>query len=206
MGKQEAPVQLFYDFDLERRVPANHTLREINLLLDGDSLRDASRPFYRHLGCPSIDLKLNIRMLMIGYVMGIRFERRLCDEDHLNLVYRWFCRLGLEGQVRDYSSFPQCRHGKFRESELPPRVFEATVERCLKEDLVSGEDFGVDPSLTPQMPTRSGQSPPQTEARRRRVRCNIEEIGISHIAHGHVGVGLKCEDPMNFGMNAGATR
>lgn len=46
-----------------------------------------------------------IRMLIIGYCMGIRSERRLCDEVHLNLAYRWFCRLGLEGAVPDHSTF-----------------------------------------------------------------------------------------------------
>jgi len=42
-----------------------------------------------------------IRMLIIGYCFGIRSERRLCDEVHLDLAYRWFCRLGLEGDVPD---------------------------------------------------------------------------------------------------------
>jgi len=70
MGRQEAPGQLFYEFDLERHVPANHMLREIDLFLDGDSLRELLRPFYSHLGRPSIDPELIIRMLVIGYVMG----------------------------------------------------------------------------------------------------------------------------------------
>lgn len=147
MGRQEAPAQLFYDFDLEQHVPANHMLREIDLFLNGDALREALRPFYSHLGRPSIDPELIIRMLVIGYVMGIRSERRLCDEVHLNLAYRWFCRLGLEGSVPDHSTFSRYRHGKFRESGLLRQVFEATVERCLKEDLVSGEGFAVDASL-----------------------------------------------------------
>jgi transposase len=52
-----------------------------------------------------------IRMLIIGYCMGIRSERRLCDEVHLNLAYRWFCRLGLEGTVPDHSTFSKNRRG-----------------------------------------------------------------------------------------------
>lgn len=43
-----------------------------------------------------------IRMLIIGYCMGIRSECRLCEEVHLNLAYRWFCRLGLESDVPDH--------------------------------------------------------------------------------------------------------
>jgi transposase len=54
---------------------------------------------------PSIDPELMMRMLLIGYCMGVRSERRLCDEVHLNLAYRWFCRLGLEGDVPDHSTF-----------------------------------------------------------------------------------------------------
>ncbi|HSF91756.1 MAG TPA: IS1182 family transposase [Paracoccaceae bacterium] len=149
MGRQEAPAQLFYDFDLERHVPPNHVLREIDLLLDGDNLRDAIRPFYSNLGRPSVDPELIVRMLVIGYVMGIRSERRLCDEVHLNLAYRWFCRLGLEGKVPDHSTFSRYRHGKFRESNLLRQIFETTVERCLTENLVSGEGFAVDASLIP---------------------------------------------------------
>ena len=83
MGTQDAPAQLFYDFDLERHVPAEHMLREIDHFLDMDGMREALRPFYSSLGRPSIDPELIIRMLVIGYVMGIRSERRLCDEVHL---------------------------------------------------------------------------------------------------------------------------
>lgn len=149
MGRQEAPAQLFYDFDLDRHVPRNHMLREIDRLLDGDKLRDAIRPFYSNLGRPSVDPELIVRMLVIGYVMGIRSERRLCDEVHLNLAYRWFCHLGLEGRVPDHSTFSRYRHGKFRESNLLREIFETTVERCLSENLVGGEGFAVDASLIP---------------------------------------------------------
>ena len=65
-----------------------------------------------------------IRMLIVGYCFGIRSERRLCEEVHLNLAYRWFCRLGLDGDVPDHSTFSKNRHGRFRESDLLRRVFE----------------------------------------------------------------------------------
>jgi IS5 family transposase len=88
-----------------------------------------------------------IRMLIIGYCMGIRSERRLCDEVHLNLAYRWFCRLGLEGDVPDHSTFSKNRHGRFRDSDLLRELFETTVARCMAEGLVGGEGFAVDASL-----------------------------------------------------------
>ena len=54
-----------------------------------------------------------IRMLIVGYCYGIRSERRLCEDVALNLAYRWFCRLGLEDDVPDHSTFSKNRHGRF---------------------------------------------------------------------------------------------
>src|ERR1700749_5338408 len=86
-------------------------------------------------------------MLLIGYCFGIRLERRLCEEVHLNLAYRWFCRLGLDGDVPDRSTFSKNRHGRFRESDLLRRLFESVVRRCMAEGLVGGEGFAVDASI-----------------------------------------------------------
>src|SRR5512133_2650922 len=88
-----------------------------------------------------------LRMLIVGYCMGIRSERRLCEEVHLNLAYRWFCRLGLEGKVPDHSTFSKNRHGRFRECDAFRHVFETVVSRCIEEGLVGGEGFAVDASL-----------------------------------------------------------
>ena len=68
-------------------------------------------PFYSSNGGPSIDPELMIHMLQVGYCFGIRSERRLCEEVHLNLAYRWFCRLGLTDRVPDHSTFSKNRHG-----------------------------------------------------------------------------------------------
>jgi transposase len=56
-------------------------------------------------------------MLIVGYCFGICSERRLCEEVHLNLAYRWFCRLGIEDAVPEHSTFSKNRHGRFRESD-----------------------------------------------------------------------------------------
>jgi transposase len=99
------------------------------------------------MGRPSIDPELLIRMLIVGYCFGIRSERRLCEEVHLNLAYRWFCRLGLDGEVPDHSTFSKNRHGRFRESDLLRRLFETVLQRCIDEGLVGGQGFAVDASL-----------------------------------------------------------
>ena len=138
---------MFYSFNLDDHVPADHLLRGIDRCLDLGELRRHLAPFYSHTGRPSIDPELMVRMLIVGYSFGIRSERRLCEEVHLNLAYRWFCRLGLEDAVPDHSTFSKNRHGRFRESDAFRHVFESVVERCMKEGLVGGEGFAVDASV-----------------------------------------------------------
>jgi IS5 family transposase len=85
-----------------------------------------------------------IRMLIVGYCFGIRSERRLCEEVHLNLAYRWFCRLGLEDAVPEHSTFSKNRHGRFRDSDAFRHVFETVLQRCMSEGLGAGEGFAID--------------------------------------------------------------
>lgn len=138
---------LFYDFCLERHIPADHLLRQIDRFLDFDQIRQHLQPFYSTTGRPSIDPELMIRMLLVGYCYGIRSERRLCEEVNFNLAYRWFCRLGLEADVPDHSSFSKNRHGRFRDAETFRYVFEQVLTRCIDADLVKGEGFAVDASI-----------------------------------------------------------
>src|SRR5437868_391420 len=147
MGMQTAPAQLFYDFCLEDHIPDDHLLRRIDRFIDLSDARQKLKAFYCSIGRPSIDPELMIRMLIVGYCLGIRSERRLCEEVHLNLAYRWFCRLGLDGEVPDHSTFSKNRHGRFRESDLLRRLFESVLQRCIAEGLVGGEGFAVDASL-----------------------------------------------------------
>ena len=138
---------LFYEFSLEKHVPPDHLLRSIDRFVELGEVRRELAPFYSAMGRPSIYPELMVRMLIIGYCFGIRSERRLCVEVHLNLAYRWFCRLGLDGQVPDHSTFSKNRHGRFRQSDLLRRVFETVLGRCIQEGLVGGEGFAIDASL-----------------------------------------------------------
>jgi len=143
-GNQE---RLFYSFSLEDHVPADHLLRGVDRFLDLSELRQHLAGHYSNTGRPSIDPELMIRMLVIGYCFGIRSERRLCEELHLNLAYRWFCRLGLEDKIPDHSTFSKNRHGRFRESDTFRHVFESVLRRCMTEGLVEGEGFAIDASV-----------------------------------------------------------
>jgi transposase len=148
MGERQVRQEaLFYGFSLEEHVPADHLLRSIDRFVDLTEIRRQLEPYYSAIGRPSVDPELMIRMLLIGYCCGIRSERRLCEEVHLNLAYRWFCRLGLDGAVPDHSTFSKNRHGRFRDSDLLRQLFAATVRRCMAEGLVGGQGFVVDASM-----------------------------------------------------------
>src|ERR1700738_4525273 len=108
MGRQTVDQsQLFYLFNLEEHIPADHLLRRLNLIVTRVlvNLREKLAAFYSDIGRPSIDPELMIRTLIVGYCYGIRFERKLCEEVKLHLAYRWFCRLALDHKVLDHSTF-----------------------------------------------------------------------------------------------------
>jgi transposase len=148
MGRREVGQgQFFYSFDLDKVVPGDHLVRQIDGVLDLGWVHKELSPYYSHTGRPSIDPVLMIRMLIVGYVFATRSERRLCAEVQVNLAYRWFCKLGIEDKIPDHSVFCRARHERFRESDALRRVFEGVVAMCIAAGLVGGEAFSVDASL-----------------------------------------------------------
>jgi hypothetical protein len=86
MGERQAMQEaLFYGFSLERHIPSDHLLRKIDRFVDLSGVRAHLEPYYSEIDRPSIDTELMIRMLIVGYCCGVRSERRLCEEVHLNL-------------------------------------------------------------------------------------------------------------------------
>ncbi len=148
MGRREdGQGQFFYAFDLDKVVPPDHLVRQIDAVLDLSWVHKELAPCYSHTGRPSIDPVLMIRMLIVGYVFAIRSERRICAEVEVNLAYRWFCKLGIEDTIPDHSVFCRARHERFRESDALRRVFEGVVAMCIAAGLVGGEAFSIDASL-----------------------------------------------------------
>jgi transposase len=148
MGRQNNDQgPLFYEFRLDEAVPADHLVRKLDAVLDLSWVYAELAPHYPTLGRPSIDPVLMIRMLIIGYVFGLRSERLLCREVQVNFAYRWFCKLGIEHKIPDHSAFSRARNERFRDSGIFRRVFERVVEACIAAGLVGGEGFAVDASL-----------------------------------------------------------
>jgi transposase len=148
MGRRErGQGQFFYAFDLDKVVPADHLVRQIDGVLDLDWVHKELASYYSHTGRPSIDPVLMIRMLIVGYMFALRSERRLCSEVQVNLAYRWFCKLGIEDGIPDHSVLSRARHERFRQSDALRRVFEGVVAKCIAAGLVGGEGFSIDASL-----------------------------------------------------------
>lgn len=148
MGLREGDqVQFLYAFDLDKVVPPDHLVRQIDGVLDLSWVHKELAPYYSHTGRPSIDPVLMIRMLLVGYLFALRSERRLCSEVQVNLAYRWFCKLSVEDQIPDHSVFSRARHERFRDSDALRLVFEGVVAMCIAAGLVGGEAFSVDASL-----------------------------------------------------------
>ncbi len=146
-GRRVDQGALFYEFSLRRHVPVDHLLRAMDHFVDLGDVQAHMAPFYKCDGSAFGRSKLLIRMLLIGYCYGIRSERRLCEEVHLDLAYRWFCRLGLDADVPEKPIFSKNRHGRFREGDLMRHLFETVLRRCVDEGLVGGEGFAVDANL-----------------------------------------------------------
>lgn len=157
--KQEAQAALFYEFSIEDHVPCDHVLRTIDGVIDLSGVRQHLSEFYSSTGRPSIDPELMMRMLLVGYIMGVRSERRLCDEVHLNLAYRWFCKLDLSDPIPDHSTFSKNRHGRFRDSDMLRHVFETVVAQCIEAGLASGQRYAADASIIAADANRQNSTP-----------------------------------------------
>ncbi|MEM8970779.1 MAG: transposase [Pseudomonadota bacterium] len=136
-------------------MPSDHLVRKIAAVLDLSWVHDELVDHYSNLGRPSIDPELMLRMLILGYVFGIRSERALVREVQVNLAYRWFCGLSIEDNVPDHSAFSRARNERFADGNVLQLVFEPIVASCIAADLVGGEGFAVDASLIEADATRS---------------------------------------------------
>ena len=146
MGRQTGDqAGLFYEFRLADRIPKDHLLRRINVVVGPvlDGMRGQLKPYYSQIGRPWIDPELMIRMLIVGYCFGLRSERRLTQEVELHLAYRWFCRLDLDDKVPHHSTFSENRLNRFRKSDVFRHLYvsEDNLVRAV-DAFVEGLDLG----------------------------------------------------------------
>lgn len=125
-------------------IPPDHILQRIQQAIDFSFIDRLTAGLYSPTGRPSVPPQVLVRMMLIGYLYGITSERRLCQEVHLNLAYRWFCGLSLEDKVPDHSTFSKNRHGRFAATALFRDLFYEVVRQAMERGLVGGRHLTVD--------------------------------------------------------------
>jgi transposase len=145
-GYQSYQERLFSIVNLSEMIPANHLLVKIDKALDLSFIYDLTKALYcKNNGRPSVDPVLFFRMQMVGYLYGIASDRQLCEEIHLNIAYRWFCRLNLEDKVPDHSSLTRIRD-RFG-VETYQAIFERLIKQWQQSGMIKGQRMISDANL-----------------------------------------------------------
>lgn len=148
MGKNSGQMKMLF-IDISELVPETHLLKQIDKLVDFEFIYELAAPFYSTKGRRSIDPVTLIKMLLIGYLYGIKSERRLVEEVQLNIAYRWFCGLDLSDNIPEHSLFSQNRRWRFHDNTLFQDIFNHIIVRCIEQGILTGEHVVSDGSFIP---------------------------------------------------------
>ncbi len=140
MLKKPAPQQTELEMvTLESLVPSDHLVRKIARTVDFEFIRDRVAHLYcPDNGRPALDPVLLFKMLLIGYLFGVRSERQLMREIQVNVAYRWFLGLRLTDKVPDASTISQNRRRRFNETTVFQEIFDEIVLQAMGHGLVDG--------------------------------------------------------------------
>ena len=154
MGRRSGQIGMQI-VDMEMMIPQNHLLRKIDRMVGFEFIYELLAPYYPSNGRPSVDPVSMFKMLLVGYLYGIKSERRLVEEVRLNLAYRWFCGFELHEAIPDHSTFSKTRVRKWQQSDLFQKVFQEIVRRCVESGLADGKALAADGSYLPANVSRA---------------------------------------------------
>ena len=162
MGRQSRQMAMIF-VDIESLIPETHLLRKIERMVSFDFIYDLLAPYYPATGRPSVDPVSMFKMLLIGYLYGIKSERRLVEEVQLNIAYRWFCGFELDDTIPNHSTFSKTRTRKWQQSSLFQKAFYEIVKQCIDSGLIDGEAMAADGSYIPANVSRESWINVETE-------------------------------------------
>lgn len=148
MGKKDGQMQMVM-IDMESLIPNSHLLKKIDSHIDFSFIYEKAAPYYSSIGRRSVDPVCMVKMLLVGYLYGIKSERRLTEDIALNLAFRWFCGFELNDKIPDHSLFSQNRRRRFSESEIFNEIFIHIVRICIEKGIVTGTAAVSDGSFIP---------------------------------------------------------
>jgi transposase len=139
LKKAEAQQQELEWVSIEALVPEKHLLRKIDAAVDFGFIRERVKHLYcEDNGRPALDPVVLFKLLLVGYLYGVRSERQLMREVEVNVAYRWFLGLKLRDKVPDASTLSQNRRRRFAESTIYQEIFDQIVELAVQKRLASG--------------------------------------------------------------------
>src|ERR1700726_3239378 len=139
---------MFSYISAERRVPKDHPLRAIRVMVDA-ALKESSWRFdavYASSGRPSIPPEKLLRALLLQVLYTVRSERLLMEQLDYNFLFRWFVGLNIDDPVWDVTVFTKNRE-RLLVGEVAQGFFNAVVEQADAQGLLSNEHFTVDGTL-----------------------------------------------------------
>ena len=146
--------------------PANQSVSSF------DFIYDLVAPYYPANGRLFIAPVSMFKMLLVGYLYGIKSERRLVQEVQLNIAYRWFCGFELGEKIPDHSTFSKTRVRKWNESGFFQKAFLEIVRRCIEQKLIDGKEMASDGSYIPAEVSRNSWIGAEVE---------VEQSMLSHL-------------------------
>ncbi len=171
---------------IEELVPKDHLLRKIQRVIDFEFIRAKNKDLYcADNGRPAVDPVVLFKMLLLGYLYGVRSERQLVRDIQVNVAYRWFIGFGLTDKIPDASTFSQNRRRRFTESTIYQEIFDEVVLQAMRRHLLSGRVLYTDSTHLKASANKGKFKKEQVEKSIRGYLAELEEaIDQDRQAHG----------------------
>jgi transposase len=147
-GPDETSGSMFSYIGLEARVPLDHPLRAIRVLVEEvlGAMSGKIGALYSHTGRPSIPPEQLLKALLLQAFFTVRSERQLMEQIDYNLLFRWFVGLALDDGVWDASTFSKNRD-RLLAADVAQEFLTTLLSRPQVKGLLSSDHFSVDGTL-----------------------------------------------------------
>lgn len=186
LKKKEAEQQELEMVSIESLVPEAHLLRKVDDSVDFSFIRDRVKHLYcEDNGRPALDPVVLFKLLLLGYLYGVRSERQLMREVEVNVAYRWFLGLKLRDKVPDASTLSQNRRRRFSESTIYQEIFDEIVLLAVQKGLASGTVLYTDSTHLKANANKNKYDLSEVQVKPQEYLAALEEaIGEDRAAHG----------------------
>jgi transposase len=195
LKKREAEQQELEMVSVESLVPSGHLLRKIDSAVDFSFIHERVKHLYcGNNGRPALEPVVLFKLLLLGYLYGVRSERQLMREVEVNVAYRWFLGLKLRDKVPDASTLSQNRRRRFSESTIYQEIFDQIVLLAVSKGLASGSVLYTDSTHLKATANKNKYDLAEVQVKPQQYLAALEAaIGEDRAAHGKAP--LKQSDP-----------